>query len=52
MDIYIYNRHIIYVRSALYKLIDKIVWYIPFKRIRNKIRKKIIEDIDNIFKYD
>ena len=48
MDILSINR----TRMALYKIIDKIVLYIPFKNIRNKIRKQITEDIDKILKYN
>ena len=48
MDIFSINRN----RIALYKIIDKIVWFIPFRKTRDKIKKNIIKDIDNIMKYE
>lgn len=34
--------------AAIYKLVDKIVWFIPIKSIRNKFRDNIIKEITNI----
>ena len=48
MDIFYTNK----IKKVLYKLADKIVWYIPFKKMRDKMRKKIIEEIDKILKYE
>lgn len=39
-------------RIALYKIIDKIVWFIPFRKTRYKLRKSMIKDIDNIMKHE
>ncbi|MCZ9892746.1 hypothetical protein OFR29_10710 [Brachyspira hyodysenteriae] len=48
MDILSINR----TRMALSKIVDKIVWILPFKKLRDKIRKKIMDDINKILKYD
>lgn len=37
MDILSINR----TRMALSKIVDKIVWILPFKKLRDKIRKKL-----------
>ena len=44
MDIFYTNK----IKNALYKIVDKMVWIIPLKKIRDKIRKNIIKDIDNV----
>ncbi|WP_181292080.1 glycosyltransferase [Brachyspira hampsonii] len=46
MEILSINR----TRMALCKIVDKMVWIIPFKKMRDKIRKNIIKDIDEIMK--
>lgn len=48
MEIFSINR----TRKALYKLTDKIVWFVPFRGMRDRIRKNIIKDIDEIMKYN
>ena len=48
IDIFYTNK----MKMVLYKIVDKMVWPIPFKKIRDKIRKNIIRDIDNIIKYE
>ena len=36
--------------SAIYKLVDKIVLFIPIKSIRNRIRNNILKDMDELIK--
>ncbi|WP_300370931.1 glycosyltransferase [Brachyspira sp.] len=44
MNIFAMNKY----KGIFYKLIDKIVWYIPIKKLRNKTRDKMINKVNSI----
>ena len=44
MNIFAMNKY----KGSVYKLIDKIVWYIPIKKLRHKARSKMINKVNSI----